>query len=138
MLAGSGLGAWGLLPTQRRLPTDHIDRRRSHPPAYIANTKTQRHEGRPHTRFAHRFLDSTFGSARNDIFFAVPSVRLDRESGATFHAVIPTERAERTSGGIHSTHKARSGQAYGQNTWHASYVRLSVWAGGNSKLKTQN
>ena len=82
-------------------------------PAQLPTSQTRRHEGRPHTRYTHRFLDSTFGSARNDIFFAVPSVRPDRESGATFHAVIPTERAERTSGGIHSTRKARSGQAYG-------------------------
>jgi len=50
---------------------------------------------------AHRFLDSAFGFARNDSFFAVPSVRPDQKSGTTFHAVIPTERAEQTSGGIY-------------------------------------
>jgi hypothetical protein len=48
----------------------------------------------------HRFLDSAFGSARNDTFFAVPSCHPDRvppschpdrESVATFQAVVLTE-----------------------------------------------
>ena len=56
------------------------------------------------------FLDSAVGLARNDTFFVSPSCQSyrgppichpDRESGATFHTVIPTERAERTSGGIY-------------------------------------
>jgi len=79
------------------MPPAHpmLDARSARPTAHIANTKTQRHEGRWHTRFFHRFLDSTFGSARNDKFFAVPSVCPDREGGATIHDVIPTKRAER-------------------------------------------
>ena len=68
----------------------------------------------------HRFLDSAFSFARNDTFFAVPSIRPDRgsptshpdrETGTTIQAVFPIEqrsdvsschpdRSRRRSGGI--------------------------------------
>ncbi len=51
----------------------------------------------------HRFLDSAYGLARNDTFIVPPSFQPDRglpicpdrESEATFQAVIPTEKAKR-------------------------------------------
>ena len=48
-------------------------------------------DGRPHTRFTHRFLDSAFGSARNDTFLAFPTRNFDLAP----KPVIPTEGAER-------------------------------------------
>ncbi len=61
-----------------------------------------------HPRIAHRlvlsersesngFLDSAFGFARNDTFLAFPTSYFDRAP----KPVIPTEGAERPSGGIY-------------------------------------